>query len=1146
MKKLICLFIILLSTIGWNQSFAQETFQQEFENKEKHPVLIMRGTEVLSTLGPQMIENVTVREGDRITIDLPENLDFSETALYGVEPMYMSKARNNIIEIRFLKKFSEFEQRRGHKALPMATNFKGVDLAKYDQLAVAKSFSKQSIFENLGTHNFGYKFQDGEVLPIGFDYTGQDNDEFGSDQISSYSSSRKFEEGFSVSVTGEAPIPGTPVTVGLGVGYSESKKEGSAEDDIYFSNFSGIEVYTVNLYEEDLVDVLLTKKFKDAVNSLNNQSDVEKKIIERFGTHYPESVTYGGSFRSWKQVSSKDYYEMEKQGIDVSATVKIATPTEKKTITDKHVNKQGNGYEEAVESTSGGAQGNAGFNFSHVQESEYKNKLSKSNGNFRAVGGSGDKATAVKTQLVKIHNLVYPHIFKDGSDEKDLNDRRKWIEDAVLEYLKKSELTKISAPVPAYKLYKARLSRAKKVDKNLDDANQKMMGSIVLKEPGTSNEYPLWKEDNFIMINEASGELKLDVDQPWTIIKVPIINGVVQNIVLNAEVNLVNLDDCCGNDPHIKSLSINLKENGGIKDYKIKASHTAFLEETHWEVKFVIMEIPDLDNTPPLNSRTRSISSTPSAKIKIPTRSSSITEEEFNAASKAVVVKSQVEKPKKVIVTTPSTTTTANTNIIETKDELFDLNGTYYIADAKHNGALRSSGSGGVYHHSLPRNSPGSVFNWYFIPTGDGYYYIYDLQFNKALIGPDYIGSSGSASVYHQDPNGKATAQWKITPSGKAGQYIITDRKHSKSIVAGDVANNFIYLQSHNNRQNAYWTFTVTKDKAPAIKPNPNAIPATTKPPTTTTTTTSTTTTKTAAPINRDLPWLKNDYVRIQHKMNNTHYIHNQYEQLENGPIQADWLSAQWKFIPYGGSTTTGNFQLRSNPDLYLSDNGGKLEVVKNPDLQWSNVIWRIIPLKDGSWVKISSSASTNKNIIINDGKFEIEYGSIQPANSLWKLEFSPISGSGIVAPRAVIANVALNKKTKQSSTNDGYSSHFAVDGKTEYLGYYNPLYGFIHTLADKDPWWEVDLGANYNISQINIFNVTDHRKSRTKNLYIRVSKTPFTGNDDGQVFASNVFPDTEGSYKGDATGRYVRVYRINRRVTYLNLCEVQVMGTPE
>lgn len=298
----------------------------------------------------------------------------------------------------------------------------------------------------------------------------------------------------------------------------------------------------------------------------------------------------------------------------------------------------------------------------------------------------------------------------------------------------------------------------------------------------------------------------------------------------------------------------------------------------------------------------------------------------------------------------------------------------------------------------------------------------------------------------------------------------------------------------------------------------------------------------------KETPWLDQDFIRIQNKSNNTLYVHNQWGQVYGGPIQADWFSAQWKFIPYGGLKYIGNFQNRANPKLYLANNGGKVEVIKDPaNLQGGNILWTIFPEKEG-WLWIGNSAAPNESLQIENGELKVGVLKGDLSSALWKVEFGPISGSGIVTPPTFKApepvNVALNKPTKQSSTHAGYSSKFAVDGNTtdQKEGAY---YAYAHTQRDRNPWWEVDLGANYKISQINIFNVSEfYKKHRMEGLYINVSKTPFVNNWDGVGFAENVFPNTAGEYKGNATGRYVRIY-LGKKES-LNVSEVQVMGIPE
>ena len=185
---------------------------------------------------------------------------------------------------------------------------------------------------------------------------------------------------------------------------------------------------------------------------------------------------------------------------------------------------------------------------------------------------------------------------------------------------------------------------------------------------------------------------------------------------------------------------------------------------------------------------------------------------------------------------------------------------------------------------------------------------------------------------------------------------------------------------------------------------------------------------------------------------------------------------------------------------------------------------------------------------------------TVYEKNSWWKLESLGNTNSGnpttvstsqpttrptsnpTTRPTSTATNIAYQKRTRQSSTFSTHKSSYAVDGNTKdrHTGAGNK---FTTTQSNTGAWWEVDLGANYNISQINIHNVTDQFKSRLRNLNISVSETTFRNNNDGQAFATNVYPNSVGNYQGNATGRYVRVF-ITRK-DYLNLCEVEIFGTP-
>lgn len=81
--------------------------------------------------------------------------------------------------------------------------------------------------------------------------------------------------------------------------------------------------------------------------------------------------------------------------------------------------------------------------------------------------------------------------------------------------------------------------------------------------------------------------------------------------------------------------------------------------------------------------------------------------------------------------------------------------------------------------------------------------------------------------------------------------------------------------------------------------------------------------------------------------------------------------------------------------------------------------------------------------------------------------------------------NVARRGKATQSKTSHGGNAQRAIDGNT------NPIYsagGQTHTPEDgQDPWWEVDLGAEYPVERVSIFNRTEGFENRLDGFTLKV-----------------------------------------------------------
>jgi Tfp pilus assembly protein PilV len=153
-------------------------------------------------------------------------------------------------------------------------------------------------------------------------------------------------------------------------------------------------------------------------------------------------------------------------------------------------------------------------------------------------------------------------------------------------------------------------------------------------------------------------------------------------------------------------------------------------------------------------------------------------------------------------------------------------------------------------------------------------------------------------------------------------------------------------------------------------------------------------------------------------------------------------------------------------------------------------------------------------------------------------------------SPSPIPTNIALSKPVIQISTLAAAENPIperAVDGNTNGNYYAGSV---THTNSHANAWWQVDLGAVYDITQINIYNRTDAAQTRLTNFYTLVSDSSFSSftlaNTLAQPGVSNYLtPATAGSptvINANRTGRYVRIQLAGTE--YLSLTEVQVMGT--
>ena len=164
----------------------------------------------------------------------------------------------------------------------------------------------------------------------------------------------------------------------------------------------------------------------------------------------------------------------------------------------------------------------------------------------------------------------------------------------------------------------------------------------------------------------------------------------------------------------------------------------------------------------------------------------------------------------------------------------------------------------------------------------------------------------------------------------------------------------------------------------------------------------------------------------------------------------------------------------------------------------------------------------------------------------------APIAPVPNPAPGDAITNLALGGVAQQSSTLDlglDFSAANAIDGNS---GGNFPGDDIAHTNLEAEPWWEIDLGAVYDLTSISVFNREDCCVEGLADFHVFVSDVPFsTTTIAGTLTQTGVTSipiagpsGREAQVAVNRSGRYVRVQLTHTE--YLQIAEVEVMGRPQ
>lgn len=143
---------------------------------------------------------------------------------------------------------------------------------------------------------------------------------------------------------------------------------------------------------------------------------------------------------------------------------------------------------------------------------------------------------------------------------------------------------------------------------------------------------------------------------------------------------------------------------------------------------------------------------------------------------------------------------------------------------------------------------------------------------------------------------------------------------------------------------------------------------------------------------------------------------------------------------------------------------------------------------------------------------------------------------------RAGRTNLALNGTATQIDTSAGAEASRAIDGNVDGNFYDGSV---THTASTDHPWWQVDLGKDYRLGQINVWNRTDCCSERLHDFTMQVldSYNTVVWQQFYAAFIKNLSegPGTSGMSIMLPSGLSGKIVKIINGDDYLHLAEVQV-----
>ena len=1033
---------ILLFCFCWTFQLDAQKATYNFSNRNRtHDILLSVNGKPKATIKKAQKGSLDLNIGDVVTVSVPGHDELTWYPIYITEQV--PKADPIIINPNVVW-FTNDSRSVGTPVLNYYYNTRGIHIHDFDPQIVSSSFTTSRIFEGISKDCIDYELSDNSqfIYTEGFFYA--DNNSADENVASTLTRNKDdYKRSFHAKLGASFPIPKAKGVKGsFDFGYKKTNQQTLGNTSYNWSESK--KVFTYDILIQDISRVRMHPDFLDYIEQMAKNRHTVQDFVKKFGTHYPTKISYGGQYFKYVSMEATDYAQAEKEGWNVGLGAKKSKDGTK-TVKRTRGGWTETGSNESSQVASIDLQ--FGEETETSEQNQLKKTRRKAmyiggTGLGDNWSVSPDNATAVKVEIARIEELFYPHILKNDWTESKCMQWRDAIRREVQKQIDALPTIKAASRVKTRR-FRVRTQKLHKTYE-VDDTDKRIKGHVwlVSKTPSVKAVEPsyqngaaissIWKEDKFADLFNKGPIAPMHQSKygKWQVFEqTSDANGKFAPIKFEAGGHIYEAGIFGGQDrlDFTRGQKIELGQlSDQVVPHVMKLENNKTLAERyHVEITLEFKptyDFGDLFGTFSNNRSARNALQTlPNAKVSKPSWKQPI---ERNAKPVKFYSKNSLSLAQAQAIAKQNGWTLATGNDIQAAfiQHKLDVYAFGQLADGRfavpvqkdHSNFKKGPNIGAVggnqgFFYTVPTTAPKATpvttttsegpanialnkpakqssnlgnqphkYGANFANDGDinkqnkggniimctdrqanpwwevdlqGTYNIQEIKlYNRINCCPDRLANFTvlvSNTPFTANAGGMVFTKNQAAPSGQGG----------KGTYKGNATGRYvrIYLENTN-----YLSIPEIE-----IFGTPTSAPVT------------------ATPVSSTIKPLENGYVRMQNSWKKANYIHNQKGKLEEGQIQPNWLSAQWKLVSYAGGWV--NIQNRWKPDLLLNNNNGKLEVVKIANNRTS-ALWRIVPVHSG-WVKIQSNLYVDQYIHNQNGKIEV--GKIDPnwASAMWKVQ---------------------------------------------------------------------------------------------------------------------------------------------------------------